>query len=302
MIRELYEAGHDVIASDIVSPSETESLFPEGTEYIECDLLGSEGVGAMVEEAEPDLIFHLAAQSSGGISISKPLETFRINIIGFINLMEAVRLSGREIRVVAVGSGEEYGKKDPGQMPLGEDAQVDPANPYAASKASQTVIAIQYHRTYGIDVMATRSFNHTGPGQTDTFVFPSFARKCSEIASGLRKPLLRTGNLDIVRDFTDVRDVVTAYRLLAAEGIPGKVYNVCSGEGLKLRDGLDIIIAQFDIDVEIGRDPDLFRPADVPVFIGDNSRLSDETGWKRKIPAAKMMSDLVEYWRSRYSS
>ncbi|MBD3180160.1 MAG: NAD-dependent epimerase/dehydratase family protein [Candidatus Latescibacteria bacterium] len=301
MAREMAEAGYPVLATDIVSPEKAEGIFPEGTEYFQCDLLDLSELERLISDAAPDLVVHLAAQSSGRVSISRPAETFRVNIFGFINLLEVLRKIGNNPRVLAVGSGEEYGRKKSPDMPLKEDAAIDPANPYAASKASQTIIAMQYQRTYGLDILGTRSFNHTGPGQSELFVFPSFAKKCAGIAYGGNEPLLKTGNLEIIRDFLDVRDVVRAYRILSEEGKPGRVYNVCSGEGLKLKEGLDIIIEQFDIEVEIDKDPELFRPADVPVFIGDNSRLSGETGWKRIISAEKMLSALADYWKSRYS-
>ncbi len=300
MAREMAEAGFEVLATDIIDPDEAKKALPEGAAYRECNLLSGNEVNGLLEEPLPGLVIHLAALSSGRKSISAPLETFRTNIIGFVNLLEGVRRSGGDIRVLAVGSGEEYGRKRPGEMPISEDAAIGPANPYAASKASQTIIGLQYHRTYDMDLVATRSFNHTGPGQTDTFVLPSFARKCAEIAAGAREPVLRTGNLEIVRDFLDVRDVVKAYRMLCEKGRAGKVYNVCSGEGLKLKEALDIMVEQFDIDVDKGKDPELYRPADVPVFVGDNSMLSEETGWKRNITATEMLSDLVDYWRSLY--
>jgi GDP-4-dehydro-6-deoxy-D-mannose reductase len=298
---ELGEAGYSLILSDIAEPEVMANPPAAGSIYQQCDLLNFEDLSRMIREHQPGLIVHLAAQSSGGRSISNPGETFRTNISGFVNLMEGVRKYGEGSRVLAVGSGEEYGGKSPGEMPLGENSLPEPGNPYAASKVAQTMIATQYYRTYGIDVVATRSFNHTGPGQTDTFVLPSFARKCAEIEAGLREPVLKTGNLDIVRDFLDVRDVARAYRLLAEKGRAGRIYNVCSGEGLKLEEALDIIIAQFDIDVEKGKDPGLFRPADVPVFIGDNSRLVEETGWKKKISVDEMLSGLADYWRNRYA-
>ena len=301
MAREMAESGYEVLAADIIDPGRAEKALPEGTVYRKCDLLAGREVNGLLGEHPPDLVIHLAALSSGRKSILDPLDTFRTNIIGFVNLLEGVRNSGRDIRVLAVGSGDEYGRKEPEQMPISEDAAIEPANPYAASKASQTIIGLQYHRTYNLDLVATRSFNHTGPGQTDTFVLPSFARKCAEIEAGIREPVLRTGNLEIVRDFLDVRDVVRAYRMLCEKGGSGKVYNVCSGEGLKLKEGLDIIVEQFDIDVDKGKDPELFRPADVPVFIGDNSMLSEETGWKRGISGQEMLTDLVVYWRSLYS-
>jgi len=179
----------------------------ERAEIRQCDILDAGAVEQAVSDWGPDVIFHLAAQSSAARSFNDPGGTAQINIMGTINLLEAVRRGGKA-RVIVTGSAEEYGRRAPEEMPLKEDSAIEPVSPYAASKAAQNILAMQYHRAFGIEVIATRSFSHTGPGQTATFVLPSFSKQCAEIKAGLREPVIHVGNLDVVRDFLDVRDVV----------------------------------------------------------------------------------------------
>jgi GDP-4-dehydro-6-deoxy-D-mannose reductase len=305
LTRELAEAGYEVLAEDIIdlhsryrSDPDFETL-PEGVIYKKCDLLNASAVERLVKDWNPDYVFHLAAQSSGALSFKEPAGTFRTNVIGFLNLIEAVRKNKASARILAVGSCEEYGKRPSEEMPLYENAAIEPANPYAASKAAQNILALQYSRSFGMDIIVTRSFNHTGPGQSVAFVFPSFAKQCARIKAGIREPVIKTGNLDILRDFLDVRDVVRAYRLIVEKGTAGQVYNVCSGEGINLKAALKMMIEEAGIKVDIQTAPDLLRPVDVPVFTGSNRKLRNDTGWERKIPAKEMISDLLKYWYSQ---
>jgi GDP-4-dehydro-6-deoxy-D-mannose reductase len=155
---------------------------------------------------------------------------------------------------------------------------------------------MQYNRAFGLEIIATRSFNHTGPGQTPVFVLPAFAKQCAEIKIGAREPVLRTGNLEVTRDFLDVRDVVEAYVMLADKGEPGATYNVCSGEGLALSSALESLVAMTGREVTVETDPDLLRPADVPVLTGDNARLVEKCGWSAAIGKDKMLEDLFAWW------
>ena len=305
LTRELADAGYEVLAEDIIDlyPSSRSATgfeaLPDGVVYQKCNLLNASAVEKLVKEWNPDAVFHLAAQSSGALSFKDPVGTVRTNVLGFLNLIEAVRKNKGSARILAVGSCEEYGKRSSEEMPLSENADIEPANPYAASKAAQTILALQYFRAFNMNIIVTRSFNHTGPGQSTTFVFPSFARQCARVKAGIDKPVIRTGNLDILRDFLDVRDVVRAYRLLVEKGETGHVYNVCSGEGLNLQDALKMMIDEAEITVDIQTDPDLLRPVDVPVFTGSNRKLCDDTGWERKIAAKEMITDLLKYWCER---
>lgn len=272
--------------------------FPEKSfEIRQCDLLDAGAVEESVSGWGPDVIFHLAAQSSAARSFKDPGGTMRTNVMGTLNLLEAVRIGGKA-RVIVTGSAEEYGRRTPDEMPIRESTSIEPVSPYAASKAAQSLLVMQYHRAFGIDAVATRSFSHTGPGQTTTFVLPSFARQCAEIKAGLREPVLRTGNLDVTRDFLDVRDVVEAYVLLAEKGRPGTTYNVCSGSGLALSDAVEHLTALTGRDVAVEPDPRLFRPVDVPVLTGDNGRLVEDCGWSAITGRGKMLDDLFMWWEA----
>lgn len=318
LVRELLDAGHDVVASDVSVPggasrrgarparSGRAEPSPAGVAWRRCDLLDFAATRELVQGTRPDCIIHLAAQSSAALSLERPRATIEANVIGTLNVLEAVRgvtppcppakTPSGKVRIVSIGSSEEYGAKPRSAMPLGESASLEPASPYAASKAAQTLLVLQYGRAYGFDVVATRSFGHTGPGQTDRFVLPAFARQCAEIKAGRRAPVVRTGRLDVVRDYLDVRDVARAYRLLAERGESGGAYNVCSGEGLSLREALDAFIAASGADVAVEQDPALLRPADIPVLVGDNARLRRECGFERAIPRETMLADLFAHW------
>jgi len=272
--------------------------FPEkGAEIRQCDLLDPGAVERAVSDWGPDVIFHLAAQSSAARSFKDPAGTMRTNVMGTVNLLEAVRGYGKA-RVIVTGSAEEYGKRGPDEMPLTENSPIEPVSPYAASKAAQNLLVMQYHRAFGMEIIATRSFNHTGPGQTTTFVLPSFARQCAEIKAGLKAPVLLTGNLEVTRDFLDVRDVVEAYVLLAEKGEPGTTYNVCSGNGMELSDAVTHLTALTGTEVKVEPDPQLFRPADVPVLTGDNKRLKEDCGWSPVTGRGKMLDDLFAWWEA----
>ncbi len=302
LVRELAAAGHEVIATDVVEPSG----LPGDIARRRCDLLDGAAVKALVAEVRPDYVFHLAAQSSAARSFDEPRSTLETNVFGTLNLLEGVRFlpyecpgaktrSGK-VRVLSVGSSEEYGRRPRGAMPLGEESPIEPVSPYAVSKAAQTMLALQYELAFGMDVVAARSFGHTGPGQTVRFVLPAFARQCAEIRAGKREPVVKVGNLDVVRDYLDVRDVVRAYRMLAEDASEPGVYNVCSGEGVPLRDALDFLVRACGVPVRIEEDPGLVRPADIPALVGDNARLRRACGWRREHSTEDMLGTLFEYW------
>jgi GDP-4-dehydro-6-deoxy-D-mannose reductase len=306
LVSELDAAGYEVLGIDLTeSPAGGSSdLFLSSSRagYDQCDLTRSDETMEIIADWKPKGVFHLAAQSSAAYSFDHPRETFETNVFGSLNLLEAIRSlsrdSSEQVRVLCVGSSEEYGRRGPDEMPLSEESPIEPVSPYAVSKATQRMLMHQYHAAYGIDAVITRSFSHTGPGQKDRFVLPSFARQCAEIKAGAAEAKIRVGNLDVERDFLDVRDVVRAYRLLFEKGGAGVVYNVCRGEGIALGDALDILIGMTGRDVEIEIDPELFRPADVPVLVGDNRRLRDDTGWSPSKTTGEMLKDLFISWEA----
>ena len=271
-------------------------------EVVQTDLEDASAVRESFARLGPDRVVHLAAQSSPQRSWDDPERTLRTNVLGMLNLLEAARALPAPPRILAIGSADEYGLVRPQDVPLREDAPLRPASPYAASKVAQGFLALQYALSPGLPVMRTRTFHHTGPRRGEQFAESSFARQLAEIEAGQRPPRLEVGNLDAVRDFTDVRDVVRAYWALLERGTPGEVYNVCSGRGVKLRELLDGLIALSGLPVEVHVDPARLRPADAPALVGDPSRLRAATGWEPRIPLERTLRDLLDYWRERVAA
>jgi GDP-4-dehydro-6-deoxy-D-mannose reductase len=258
------------------------------------DLEDPATIAAALDLARPDLVFHLAAQTFVPESFASPVATYRTNVIGTANLANAVREYARDRtmpRFVFTSSAEVYGSRPPGDMPLRETQIPAPATPYAASKLGAEAIVMAEARGLGLDVVIARAFNHIGPGQNERFVVPSFARQLAQIAAGA-SPLLLVGNLNAVRDFLDVRDVVAAYLALARDGARGEIYNVCSGAGRTVRDVLRELIAIAGVPVEVREDPERMRPLDVPVFVGSAQKLEAATGWRPEVPLSQSLRDI----------
>jgi GDP-4-dehydro-6-deoxy-D-mannose reductase len=270
-----------------------------GIEIVKADLEDAASIRSALARVRPDRVIHLAAQSSPQRSWEDPAGTLRTNVLGMLNLLEAVRGGAAAPRMVAVGSADEYGLVGPDEVPLREDAPLRPASPYAVSKVAQGYLALQYALSPGLHVVRTRTFHHTGPRRGEQFAESSFARQLAEIEAGQRPPRLEVGNLEAVRDFTDVRDVVRAYWLLLDRGVPGEVYNVCTGRGLRLRDLLERLIALSGLRVEVLVDATRLRPADAPILVGDPGRLRAATGWEPEVPLERTLGDLLDYWRER---
>ena len=281
---------------------------PGRTTILEADIDDAAAMAAAVAAARPDRIFHLAGQSSVHHSWIDPGATLRTNIMGVVHLMDAVRAERLRPRVLVVGSADEYGIVEDASVPLREETPLRPVSPYAVSKVAQGLLAVEYARPGGPVVVRTRTFPHTGPGRGEAFAESSFARQIAEAAAGRRPPVLSVGNLDVVRDFTDVRDVVRAYWALLDVGTrggaarPDTVYNVCTGRGVRLGDLVKRLVALAGVEVEIRPDPGRIRPADIPVLVGDPSRLRAATGWEPRIPLDRTLRDLLEDWRARVSA
>lgn len=267
-------------------------------ELIETELEEAEPVARAVERAAPDRIVHLAAQSSPRLSWDDPAGTFRTNVLGLLHILEAVRVRHLTPRTLVVGSAEEYGAVRADQLPIEEDLPLKPLTPYAASKVAQDFLAQQYALGSGLPIVRTRTFHHTGPGRGATFAESSFARQIVAIENGKRPAVVRVGNLDSVRDFTDVRDVVRAYRALIERGEPGAVYNVCSGRPARIGDMLETLVGLARVPIAVEVDPERVRPLDVPAIVGDNQRLRRATGWEPTTPLATTLGDLLEATRA----
>jgi GDP-4-dehydro-6-deoxy-D-mannose reductase len=276
--------------------------FDERVKLIEADLRDYSSIHSLLDEARPDAIFHLAAQSFVPSSWRAPAETLTTNITGQTYLFEAVRSLGLDPTIQIACSSEEYGLVHPDETPIKETNPLRPLSPYAVSKVGQDFLAYQYFQSYGLKVLRTRGFNHTGPRRGDVFVTSNFAKQVASIEAGLAPPVIRVGNLDAIRDFTDVRDRVRAYWLAVQHGRPGEVYNIATGEGHKIRDVLERLIELAGIEVTIETDPARLRPSDVEILIGDSSKFRADTGWEPRIPWDQTLRDELDYWRGQLAA
>jgi GDP-4-dehydro-6-deoxy-D-mannose reductase len=259
------------------------------------DIADGHTVAEAVRSAAPDAVYHLAAQAFVPASQDDPLATLRTNFMGTVNVLEAVRTTAAAATVLVVGSADAYGVVGEDLLPVRESQPLAPRNPYAASKAAAELVAMQYARA-GCSVIATRSFNHAGPGQRPSFAVASFARQIAEIKAGRRPAQLDVGDLSPRRDYTDVRDVAGAYMALVASGAPGTAYNVCSGESRSMADILNDLLRLAGVEAEIRRQPERLRTADIPVSIGDPSLIRRQTGWRQRIPFERTLADMLEYY------
>ncbi len=265
----------------------------------ECDIRDAFAVKTVLSEFRPDYIFHLAAQSYVPFSWRAPAETLSTNIIGELNIFETVRELKLDSRIQIAGSSEEYGLVGPDEIPIKEDNPLRPLSPYGVSKVAQDLLGYQYHKSYGLHIIRTRAFNHTGPRRGEVFVTSQFARQIVEIEKGRRPPVIKVGNLDSVRDFLDVRDVVRAYYLSLEKGKAGEVYNIASGQGIKIRDLLDRLLKLSNVTIRVEVDPARLRPSDVVLLVGSADKFRQATGWKPEIPFDQTLQDLIAYWRER---
>lgn len=265
----------------------------------ECDLRDASSVKALLAATQPDRIFHLAAQSYVPSSWNSPGETITTNVIGQLNIFEAMRELGSDASIQIAGSSEEYGLVHPDEVPITEENPLRPLSPYAVSKIAQDTLAYQYFQSYGLKVVRTRAFNHTGPRRGEVFVTSNFAKQIAEIEAGRRDPVIHVGDLHPQRDFTDVRDIVRAYWLSLEHCTLGEVYNVASGKAYRIKEILDILLGNSGHTIDVSEDPARLRPSDVPLLLGDNSRFCEATGWAPEIPFEQTAKDLLDYWRER---
>jgi len=266
-----------------------------------CDIVDEERVNQVVKEVNPERVCHLAAQSSAGKSFDNPKLTFEVNVLGTVNLLEALRkyCKKESLRILLVGSAEIYGVVAEKDLPISEEHPLRPISPYAASKAAVDLIGYQYYQSYKLNIIRTRAFNHTGPRQMETFVCASFAKQIAEIEKGLKEPVIHVGNLDAKRDFSDVRDIAKAYWLVTEYCDPGEVYNICSGKSYSIKEALDILLSYAKVKIAIKQDPARMRASDVPILVGDSTKFRKQTGWKPEIIFEKTLKDTLDYWRER---
>lgn len=264
---------------------------------IECDLKDSVSVGKMIEQVMPNSIFHLAAQSFVPTSWHAPTDTLTTNIIGQINIFETIRHLNNNVKIQIACSSEEYGQVYEDELPIKETNPLRPLSPYAVSKVTQDFLGYQYYKSYNLHVVRTRAFNHSGPRRGEVFVESNFARQIVEIEKGWQEPVIKVGNLEAKRDFTDVRDTVRAYYLALEKGKPGEVYNICSGEAIEIGQLLEKLLSMSKVKIKIQKDPARLRPSDVPILLGDASKFKAETGWDPKIKFDQTLKDILNHWR-----
>jgi GDP-4-dehydro-6-deoxy-D-mannose reductase len=281
LCRHLAEAGDEVVGLD----------HADGP-----DVRDAAGVRDALTGHGPDVVYHLAAVTHIGASWDEPLEVFRVNAEGTLNVLSASRAAGVE-RVLVVGSADEYGAVRPEDLPLSEDTPLRPLTPYGASKVAADYLALQAFLSERLPVIRVRAFNHTGPTQSDRFFIPGLARRIA-IAERQGRKEVAIGSVEPVRDYTAVEDVVVAYRLLIERGEPGEVYNVCSGVGRSVAEVAERLVAMARHAIELVPDPALVRPVEVPRLVGDNRRLREATGWAPAIPFDETLAAVLERWRA----
>ncbi len=289
--------------ADVLGVSRAEPSFAvDRFRHVRCafrrlDLLDKHQTGEILTAFRPDYVLHLAAFSSVGFSWREPVDSFANNTNIFLNVLDQARVRGIDCRILSVGSSEEYGNIDTEKLPLREDMPLNPVSPYAVARASQEMLSKVYVDGYGLDVVMTRSFNHTGPFQRDAFVVPSLARQLVAIARGAAPPRLVTGDLSVVRDFVDVRDVVRAYHALLLHGQAGEVYNVCRGEGHSIAEVLATMQEILATNVTLEIDPQLVRPSDNRVVIGSREKIGRAVNWAPKVSLRESLEETIRYWQ-----
>lgn len=266
-------------------------------EFIKIDLLDKEKIKNIIFQFSPEYILHLASFSSVAFSWKEPLLSFQNNTNIFLNLLETIREFNLKTRVLSIGSSEEYGDISEDKLPLREETPLNPISPYAVARVSQELLSKIYVDSFGLDIILTRSFNHIGPGQKEIFVVSSFVKQLVEIKlNGLTQGELTTGDVNIIRDFLDVRDVVAAYYNLLKKGKSGEIYNVCSGNGITLEEVIQKIAILLKLKVTIKPSNSLIRPNDNKIIIGSNLKIKKELGWQAEYSIERSLIDLIDYW------
>lgn len=283
--KELESHGYEIFGLDRHNPENIKNVF--------CgDICDSEFVDSVVEKVSPGEVYHLAGFSSVKKSFEEPELAMRINVGGTENLLGAVSRLCPKSKILMVSSADVYGK--PKKIPINENEEVKETSPYSRSRIAQEKLINRFKDLF---IIVSRSFNHTGPGQSEIFVLPDFTKQVVEIEEGIKESIIYVGDLDVVRDFSDVRDIAHAYYLLLQKGKRGNIYNVGSGNGYNLHELLNRIINLSKIKIEIRKDPAKIRPIEIMELVADNSKLKNDTGWKPIYTMDKTIDDLLHYWR-----
>ena len=276
-------------------------IHPENYEHLKfkferSDLKDKDTLCKLIYNFRPDFILHLASYSSVAGSWKSPNTSFLNNVNIFLNLIESVRMIGLKCRILSVGSSEEYGSVKIEDLPLKESNQLNPSSPFGVARVTQELLSRLYADVYGLDIVITRSFNHIGPGQNENYAVASFAKQLVEVRKNKLNEFLSAGDVSIVRDFIDVRDVVCIYHKLLLNGKKGEIYNVCSGYGVSLRNIIQMICEILEVNISIKQDLKLKRPKDNPVIIGCNEKIKREINWTNEFSLERSLKDVVQYY------
>jgi GDP-4-dehydro-6-deoxy-D-mannose reductase len=287
--------GFEVFGLDTVPLSEKR----DAVVFHKCDVTGKERVSRVIDEVRPDFIVHLASIGLTEKQRRITEKIYAINVLGTLNVFEAVLKTGIDCRILLTGSSAAYGFIPEGENPIKETNLLRPITHYGTSKAAQDMLGYQYWKGCDLKVIRTRTFNNTAPGESPDLVCSGFAKQIAQMEKGLKKPVIHVGNLSPVRDFTDTREVIEGYYLLLREGMPGEVYNICSGKGVSIEEILRILKELSGASFQIRQDKERMRAIDVPVQIGDYSKMEELTGWRPKIELRRTLADILDYWRAR---
>jgi GDP-4-dehydro-6-deoxy-D-mannose reductase len=294
----LSSSGYEIYGTSFPDKPEEEDL--DGKKNISyLDIRSEQEVFETIKRTQPDWIFHLAAISNVRHSWEKKRETLETNLMGTFYLFEAVRKFAPKARILFVSSSDVYGILPRAKKTLKEEDSFHVVNPYAFTKVSGEILSKFYVQVENLDIVIARSSPHTGLGQSPDFVCSDWASQIARIEKGLAKPVIEVGNISVKRDFTDVRDVVRAHTLLMEKGRRGEVYNVCSGKAVPLREILDLLLSFSSQKIEVQVDSRKLRKADIPLLLGDNKKIKEETSWMPEISLKQSLRDLLEYWRKR---
>jgi GDP-4-dehydro-6-deoxy-D-mannose reductase len=283
--------------STVVTKLPHEKISNKNVEAFDLDILKIDDITQLLQKVCPDYIFHLAAQSSVALSWKNPTLTIDVNIKGAVIVLDAVRTLDYKPKVLLIGSGEEYGHVKNDEMPVNECNRTRPGNIYAATKVAQNMIGKIYADAYNMDIIMVRAFNHIGPNQSPQFVVADFCKQVAEIEAGEREPVIHVGNLNAVRDFTDVRDVVRAYAVLIQKGRAGETYNIGGGKVIAIKDILNMILSLSCSKIAVQAEESRMRPVDVPIIEADTSKIRNEIGWKPEISLEQTIEETLNYWR-----
>ncbi len=284
---------------EIVSTYFMESTFKEENnrvEFVKLDIRKQEDVENLLKVQKPNYIYHLAGISFVPTSFANPLLTHETNFIGTFNLYESIRKLNLDTSILFVSTSEVYGQVD--DKIINEDKALKPQNPYSVSKASAELLSYQYYKNYGLKIKIVRPFNHIGLGQNESFVIPNFVKQIVDIEKGLKKPIIEVGNLDAIRDFTDVKDIIRGYKYLVESDYNGETFNLCQGKGYSIKEILDILLSFSDKKIEIKFDEKRMRPSDNPNIVGNNKKIEKALDWKPIIEIRTTLHEVYNFYKN----